>query len=71
MHLLHKLFRVALHGLKIISIVAKIHLAHFFDHVFEFVVLLEEEDDLLGVGAGAFGDTDNALFVESLLYFFS
>jgi hypothetical protein len=67
-HLLCELFGVPLQRVEVVAHPADVHLAHLLDHVPEFVILLQEEDDLLGVRTGALGDAHNTCFIESFLY---
>ena len=67
-HLLSELLRVAFQGVQVIAHAADVHLAHFLDHVTEFVILLQEQNDLLRVGPGALGNAYNTCFIESFLY---
>lgn len=67
-HLLCELFGVPLQRVEVVAHPADVHLAHLLDHVPEFMILLQEEDDLLGVRTGALGDAHNTCFIESFLY---
>jgi hypothetical protein len=67
-HLLCELFGVPLQRVEVVAHPANVHLAHLLDHVPEFVILLQEEDDLLGVRTRALGDAHNTCFIESFLY---
>jgi hypothetical protein len=67
-HLLCELFGVPLQRIEVVAHPADVHLAHLLHHVTEFMILLQEEDDLLGVRTGALGDAHNTCFIESFLY---
>lgn len=67
-HLLSELFGVALQRIEVVAHAADVHLAHLLHHVTEFMILLQEEDDLLGVRPGALGYAHNTCFIESFLY---
>ena len=51
LHLLHKLLRVTLHGLQVVLIVTEVHLAHFLNHVLEFMIFLQKQDNFLRVSS--------------------
>jgi hypothetical protein len=67
-HLLRELFRVALQRIEVVAHAADVHLAHLLDHVTEFMILLQKEDDFLGMRPGALGNAYNTCFIESFLY---